>query len=341
MKRNFFKLLTLCVTLTTVTFFVACEKEETADPIHEGAIETTGVMEIRAPKIDVCHYDEDDGTWHVINISQNAWAAHAAHGDVRLDDQDDDGYVPDNECGFGNMGDCDDNDASISPGAPEVCDEIDNNCDGNVDEGVTTTFYADADDDGYGDASSSVEACSAPGGHVENDTDCNDGDVAINPAAEEVCGNEIDDNCDGNVDEDCSGGGLEFTVSFPCPSCYTPCNGGTKIVHSEVLGTGVTWDQAVTLCDGLDTPTEDWRLVLSCELWDILNAYGPNPPWDTGDNTFDGSYGFWTGTFVNANFLNTPIAAAYHAFGGSNAGITPKSWTSRAGEPLNCLCVLE
>ena len=84
-----------------------------------------------AEKIDVCHYSEEDGTWHTINISVNAWPAHESHGDIRLDDQDGDGFVPNNECDFGVQGDCDDTDATIYPGAEEICgDGIDQNCDG-------------------------------------------------------------------------------------------------------------------------------------------------------------------------------------------------------------------
>ena len=104
------------------------------------------------------------------------------------------GYVASNT-------DCNDTDANIHPGAAEICDGKDNNCNGQTDEGVTSTFYADADKDGYGNPAISVQACLAPAGYVSNNKDCNDNDPAINPAAVEVCSNKIDDNCNGRVDE--------------------------------------------------------------------------------------------------------------------------------------------
>src|ERR1700730_13222787 len=72
-------------------------------------------------RISVCHTDPKTGTSKVINISLNEWPAHQAHGDVRLDDQDGDGYVPNNACGFGKMGDCNDSNAAVHPGATEIC----------------------------------------------------------------------------------------------------------------------------------------------------------------------------------------------------------------------------
>ena len=76
------------------------------------------------------------------------------------------GYVSNNT-------DCNDNNASINPSATEVCDGLDNNCNGLTDEGVTSTFYVDNDNDGYG-GTSSTQACSAPSGYVSNNLDCND-----------------------------------------------------------------------------------------------------------------------------------------------------------------------
>jgi iduronate 2-sulfatase len=66
------------------------------------------------------------------------------------------------------------------------------------------TFYLDSDGDGYGNASISVQACSMPAGFSENKTDCNDNNANVHPGAVEVCGNNIDDDCDGQVDEGCT-----------------------------------------------------------------------------------------------------------------------------------------
>lgn len=99
--------------------------------------------------------------------------------------------------------DCDDTDASANPGAAEVCDSVDNDCNGSVDDGAgaPTDWYRDADSDGYGDDSrAAVSACLSPSSYVGNNTDCDDTDAAVNPAATEVS-NGIDDNCIGGIDE--------------------------------------------------------------------------------------------------------------------------------------------
>jgi hypothetical protein len=103
-------------------------------------------------------------------------------------------------CGVSNSLDCMDFDDSVNPSAIEVCDNVDQNCDGQVDEGMLTSFYADTDGDGYGDSQASIELCESTVGYVADSTDCNDSDALINPGAVEIFDNAIDENCDGQVE---------------------------------------------------------------------------------------------------------------------------------------------
>jgi hypothetical protein len=97
--------------------------------------------------------------------------------------------------------DCDDEAPDVHPGATEVCNGVDEDCDGAVDDGVVLTWYADADLDGWGVLWPTVEACAAPPGFAAASGDCDDERAAVNPGAVEVC-NTQDDDCDGTADED-------------------------------------------------------------------------------------------------------------------------------------------
>ncbi|MEJ7681705.1 MAG: putative metal-binding motif-containing protein [Segetibacter sp.] len=138
------------------------------------------------------------------------------------------GYVSDNT-------DCDDSKATVHPGATEVCNGIDDDCDGQIDEGVKTTYYRDADGDGFGNSRSSTQSCSAPAGYVSDNTDCDDSKATVHPGATEVC-NGIDDDCDGQTDEGFDADGDGYT------SCNGDCDDNNADVHPG----------ATEVCNGVD-----------------------------------------------------------------------------------------
>ena len=109
-----------------------------------------------------------------------------------------------------NAEDCDDTRADVNPDAPEVCDawDADEDCDGladDADEGALgpSEWWPDADGDGHGDATGTpAEACDPPEGYAAEADDCDDADRDVNPEAVEVCGDGVDQDCDGLVDAD-------------------------------------------------------------------------------------------------------------------------------------------
>ena len=139
------------------------------------------------------------------------------------------GYVADSR-------DCNDTCRECYPGRDEVCDGLDNDCDGDVDEGLIETFWRDADGDGFGDRSMPMEGCTLPMGYARFDGDCNDGDGNVRPNAFEAC-NDRDDNCDGTVDEGCMA------------DCNRVVRGSSRY---HFCRSGRRWTDARDFCETLD-----------------------------------------------------------------------------------------
>ncbi len=199
-----------------------------------------GATEICNEVDDNCDGDTDEGL-------QNTYYADA-DGD-EFGDPDSTTLACDPPTGYVvNSDDCNDGDGNVNPEAAESCNQIDDNCDGDTDEGVLITFYADGDGDGFGAAGNTTEACSAPDGYADNTTDCDDENNAVHPDATEIC-NEVDDNCDGDTDEgvlitfyadtDGDGHGDSDATTEACtaPTGYsdspTDCDDNNNAIHPD------------------------------------------------------------------------------------------------------------
>ena len=145
-------------------------------------------------------------------------------------DSDGDGFFAAGACG-GGVTDCDDGNSDVFPGAPELCDGLDNNCNTQVDDPALLDF--DNDGDGF----NSLSSCSAP-------SDCNDNNSSINPGAVELC-DGVDNNCVGGADD----GVADLVSGSNVGECQTEvqrCLSGSFSVIQPGIG------PAPETCDMLD-----------------------------------------------------------------------------------------
>lgn len=147
-------------------------------------------------------------------------------------------------------GDCDDDSSAIHTAADERCDGRDNDCDGEADEDDAvdaSVWYADRDDDGYGDVSATAQSCTQPVGFAANGWDCDDQDPNAWPGGVEVPYDGSDNDCDAaSLDDDLDGDGVGAVEGGG-----EDCDDGDATSYSgaeEICGDGVVND-----CES-DTP---------------------------------------------------------------------------------------
>jgi hypothetical protein len=119
------------------------------------------------------------------------------------------GYADADEDGWPACQECDDTDEDVNPDAVEVCNGVDDDCNGTIDgadSADAVEYYLDDDGDTYGLDDSTVLDCSLPSGYAEQGGDCDDGDEDINPSVVEQCDDaDVDEDCDGLVDDEDTG----------------------------------------------------------------------------------------------------------------------------------------
>ncbi len=215
--------------------------------IHPGATETCDGVD------EDCDGTVDDGLTFATYYPDSDRDGYGASSGGTYECAAPSGYVT-------SSSDCDDGDSSIHPGATEICDGLDQDCDGSADDGLSfRTYYRDYDGDGYGNSSDTVYWCDTTSGYITSSGDCDDFDSAVYPGAREVC-NGDDDDCDGSVDE-----GLSFYYSYddgdgdgygdPYDSdydCTTPSGNVSNSSDCDDTDRSVYPGASEDYCDGVD-----------------------------------------------------------------------------------------
>jgi len=176
-----------------------------------------------------------------------------------------------------NDNDCDDTNANTHIDAEEICDGLDNNCNGEADENLpTSTYYADADGDGLGDPSSAVEDCAVPSAHTDRAGDCND----TNAAEPAWTSPSASGNSDGT--ESAPYGSIQeaITAGFACviatPGTYTE----SVRVNQQAIEITSTDGSASTFVAGTNGPAFFLDNSPSAKVhgFTVTDGQGWNPP---------------------------------------------------------------
>lgn len=219
--------------------------------------------------------------------------------------------------------DCNDNNAAVFPNAIEVCNRVDDNCDGTIDEPGAIgerTYFRDADNDTYGRDDDTIVACFAPPGYVDRGGDCNDAAFNANPGLTvELC-DGIDNTCDGVVDSVvrlCStacGSGQELCTAGAWAGCTAPP------VLPEVC------DLADNDCDGTFDEGLSCRIAVHRKQVGTGRQWSVTPPAPpTCPASFDRQLyrSLYTNDPAEGPEWDTVQLGAYYLFNSSIPGVTP------------------
>jgi hypothetical protein len=252
----------------------------TTDKVDDSDVFVDTQIEDTQPDIDTGPYDADgDGVVAAEDCDDNDPALGAALDWYR--DADGDGWGDEASLHYsceqpsgsiGQAGDCDDTNGAIHPDATEVCDGLDNDCDGlvdgdddSLDVSTGALWYADEDQDGWGDDDATEEACEQPEGAVDVGGDCDDEDAAVNPDAVELIDGD-DEDCDGTVDE----AAVLAVYGLNCLAYSGSATSNVVLTDDEHAGLS-SWLAGMSLgVDRSDEPPAGWDGNATLEDYDLV-----------------------------------------------------------------------
>ena len=214
------------------------------------------------------------------------------------------------EDGFGNDVDCDDRQPLVNPDADEICNGIDDDCDGFVDasdDGVTDAIQAwtDSDGDGYGDPDKEILTCELEEGQTDEATDCDDSRADVHPGATESCDTTYDDDCDEDTND--------------------PGADGCDTYYADLDADGFGGQESACLC----LPNEDYPEFYDFDCDDTVFEVNP----DAEEICDDGVDNDCDGTNTGCAFAGTTsLSDADARVLGSLAGDLVGSWLDSSGD---------
>ncbi len=279
-------------------------------------------------------------------------------------DSDGDGFIDARCCNGATCGDdCNDGARGANPAASEVCNRIDDDCDGLIDEMVRVDGFEDHDHDGYGDALLPATACGSATGFSVYGTDCDDADITRHPGQAEIC-DALDNDCDTIVDEsptavtwyrDLDGDGFGRALSGTIVSCVPPMGYSLVGTDCDDATAGVSPGAAET-CNGIDDDcngSADFEISagdledddgdgvadvscgaprgIDCDDHDALTGGGSLETCDGRDNDCDGSV---DEDAINLTFFRDLDGDGYGAAasGAVLACASPAGYAARGGD---------